>query len=187
MACQLRPRHSPAFASRLASPAARQRHPALIVRAGTVQPGGAVLVAGATGGVGQVLTAKLLERGYRVVALSRNPEKVRQLLGDAPGLDVVIGDMREPASLPSALAGVDAVCCCTGTTAFPSKRWDGNNGPEQTDFVAVRNLVEAAAPMGLKRFVLTTSAGVERQNKLPYIILNLFGVSHRKASCCGGI
>ncbi|GAB4820052.1 hypothetical protein N2152v2_007098 [Parachlorella kessleri] len=140
------------------------------------EPGSTVLVAGATGGVGQLLTAKLLERGYQVKALSRSREKVQQLLGEAPGLEVVIADLRDPSSLPAAVEGCAAVCCCTGTTAFPSKRWDGGNGPEQTDFVSVRNLIQACSPSSVKRFVLTTSAGVQRYNQLPFSILNLFGV-----------
>ncbi len=53
-------------------------------------------------------------------------------------------------------------------------RWDGNNGPEQTDYVAMKNLIEAT-PKSIKRFVLTTSAGVDRSNQLPFNILNLFG------------
>lgn len=53
-------------------------------------------------------------------------------------------------------------------------RWDGGNNPEQTDYVSVRNLVHACPP-SLKRFVLTTSAGVERSGKFPFAILNLFG------------
>ena len=60
------------------------------------------------------------------------------------------------------------------TAARPGRRWDGDNGPEQSDFVAVRNLL-AATPRGVKRFVLTTSAGVERQGQFPFFILNLFG------------
>lgn len=132
-------------------------------------------MAGATGGVGQLLSAKLLDRGYKVRAMSRSEEKTRQLLGDAPGLEVVYGDMRDPSTLTPALQGVDAVCCCTGTTAFPSKRWDGGNNPEQTDFVAVKNLVDSC-PKDIKRFVLTTSAGVERSGQFPWLILNAFGV-----------
>ena len=74
-------------------------------------------------------------------------------------------------------AGVDAVACCTGTTAFPSKRWDGDNGPEQTDYVGTKNLLEAAQKTkGLKRFVLVTSVGVDRYTSFPFVILNLFGV-----------
>lgn len=52
--------------------------------------------------------------------------------------------------------------------------WDGGNNPEQTDYVSVRNLV-AACPPSLKRFTLTTSAGVERSGQFPFIILNAFG------------
>ncbi len=62
------------------------------------------------------------QRGYKVRALSRSADKVRQQFGDAPGLTATIADLRDPASLPAALEGVDAVVCCTGTTAFPSKR-----------------------------------------------------------------
>ena len=53
-------------------------------------------------------------------------------------------------------------------------RWTGNNGPEQTDYIAMRNLIDAT-PKSVKRFVLTTSAGVDRSNKIPFSILNLFG------------
>lgn len=118
------------------------------------------------------------QRGYKVKAMGRSQEKVAALLGSAEGLEVVYGDMRDPATLAAALAGVDAVCCCTGTTAFPSARWKGGNNPEQTDRVGISNLVDAAAqaPRALKRFVLTTSAGVERYDQLPFSILNLFGV-----------
>lgn len=144
-----------------------------------LKPGDAVLVAGATGGVGQLLCAKLLERGYRVMALSRDAEKTRSLLGsDVDNLSVVMGDLRSKDSLNKIdWSEVSAVCCCTGTTAFPSKRWDNDNTPEQTDYVANKNLIEAArkAP-ALKRFVLCTSAGVERSGQFPFIILNLFGV-----------
>lgn len=151
------------------------RHRSLVITASAVNPGSTVLVAGATGGVGQVLTAKLLEKGYKVRAMSRSEDKVRTLLGEAPNLSVVYGDMRTPSTLPKAVEGVDAICCCTGTTAFPSKRWADNNGPEQTDFIGVRNLIQAT-PKSLGRFIITTSAGVERYDQIPYSILNLFGV-----------
>ena len=85
------------------------------------------------------------------------------------GLELVEADARDPRSLAAAFSfegsergRVAAVACCTGTTAFPSKRWQGDNGPKQTDEVGTRNLVEAAKSEGeaLKRFVLVSSAGV---------------------------
>ena len=46
---------------------------------------------------------------------------------------VHIGDTRQPQTISSSVfEGVTHVICTTGTTAFPSKRWDGDNGPEQT-------------------------------------------------------
>lgn len=44
-----------------------------------------------------------------------------------------VGDTRQPQTLsPSLFEGVTHVICTTGTTAFPSQRWAGENGPEQT-------------------------------------------------------
>ena len=62
-------------------------------------------------------------------------------------------------------------------------RWTGNNGPEQTDYIAMRNLIDAT-PKSVKRFVLTTSAGVDRSNKIPFSILNLFGETILIAAVC---
>ncbi|GIL73105.1 hypothetical protein Vretifemale_3318 [Volvox reticuliferus] len=73
------------------------------------------------------------------------------------------------------MQGVAAVCCCTGTTAFPSSRWEGENGPRNTDWVATSNLIDST-PSTIKRFVLVTSVGVERFKEFPFNILNLFGV-----------
>ncbi|OAE18818.1 hypothetical protein AXG93_313s1150 [Marchantia polymorpha subsp. ruderalis] len=104
-----------------------------------------VLVAGATGGVGQLVVASLLEKGIKVRALLRNAEKAKALFGDQ------------------------------GTTAFPSKRWDGNNGPEQTDWLAVRNLIDAL-PSTVEKIILVSSVGVTKSDQLPWNIMNLFGV-----------
>ncbi|KAK3257043.1 hypothetical protein CYMTET_33854, partial [Cymbomonas tetramitiformis] len=74
------------------------------------------------------------------------------------------------------------VVCCTGTTAFPSARWEGNNGPKNTDYVAVTNVIEAvqASSPKLKRFVLVSSIGVTRTDVMPFLLLNAFGVLHYK-------
>ena len=74
--------------------------------------------------------------------------------------------------------------CCTGTTAFPSARWEGDNGPRQTDEVGVRNLVAAvkSASPSLRRFVLVSSIGVSRTGQFPFLILNAFGVLNAKAA-----
>jgi uncharacterized protein YbjT (DUF2867 family) len=159
-----------------------------------------VLVTGATGGVGQLTVAKLLEKGIPVRVLTRSAEKVQQMFNHQ--VEVAIADLREPASLPDAMQGITHLICCTGTTAFPSDKWDfsetpnfltwgriyfdaeyrtaiARNSPEQIDAIGVGNLV-AAAPRELKRFVFVSSCGVERKDKPPYSILNSYGVLDAK-------
>ena len=79
------------------------------------------------------------------------------------------------------------VVCCLGTTAFPSARWKENNGPEQTDDIATANVIRAAKKICFRnakknkgekksRFVMISSVGVTRTDKMPYVVLNLFGV-----------
>ena len=65
---------------------------------------------------------------------------------------------------------------CPPWTPALCRSWDGGNNPEQTDYVSVSNLIKACPP-SLKRFTLTTSAGVERSGQFPFAILNLFGES----------
>ncbi|KAL5565839.1 hypothetical protein UlMin_029003 [Ulmus minor] len=137
-----------------------------------------VLVVGGTGGVGQLVVATLLNRNIKSRLLLRDPEKAATLFGkhDEEKLQVCKGDTRNPGDLdPSMFEGVTHVICCTGTTAFPSKRWDGDNTPERTDWEGVRNLVSALPP-SVKRFVLVSSVGVTKSSELPWSIMNLFGV-----------
>ncbi|XP_010045042.2 uncharacterized protein At2g34460, chloroplastic isoform X2 [Eucalyptus grandis] len=137
-----------------------------------------VLVAGGSGGVGQLVVASLLERNIKTRLLLRDLDKANSLFGqqDEERLQVWQGDTRNPEDLdPSMFEGVTHVICCTGTTAFPSKRWEGDNSPERVDWEGVRNLI-SALPSSIKRVVLVSSVGITKSNELPWSIMNLFGV-----------
>lgn len=137
-----------------------------------------VLVTGGTGGVGQIVVASLLNRDVKLRLLLRDPQKATTLFGkqDDEQLQVIKGDTRNSENLdPSMFEGVTHVICCTGTTAFPSKRWDGDNTPERVDWEGVRNLV-SVLPRSLSRLILVSSVGVTKSNELPWSIMNLFGV-----------
>lgn len=142
-----------------------------------------ILVAGATGGVGQLVVAKLLAKNLNVRALTRTRSKAETMFDRQ--VEIVEGDIRYPNTLGEATQGIDYIICCTGTTAFPSLRWDfanlfqPANSPEAVDGEGVKNLV-TAAPQDLKRFVFISSAGVKRKGELPYNILNAFGVLDAK-------
>ncbi|XP_027334622.1 uncharacterized protein At2g37660, chloroplastic isoform X1 [Abrus precatorius] len=137
-----------------------------------------VLVVGGSGGVGQLVVASLLQRNVKSRLILRDPEKATELFGehDKKKLQVFKGDTRKQEDLdPFIFEGVTHVICCTGTTAFPSKRWDDDNTPERVDWVGVKNLVSALPP-SVKRVVLVSSIGVTKFNELPWSIMNLFGV-----------
>lgn len=165
-----------------------------------------VLVAGATGGVGQLTVANLIAKGYRVRVLTRNAAKANEMF--AGKVDISVGDIREPDTLPAATAGITHLICATGTTALPSARWDfqvdlgsnpieqaitwgkiylnkdfrdrnARNTPEAVDAKGISNLVQAA-PTDLQRFVFVSSCGVSRKDQFPYTILNAYGVLDAK-------
>jgi len=139
---------------------------------------GNVLVIGSTGGVGQLVTAKLLERGFRVSALGRDQSRIQAMFdGRVPAYT---GDLRTSDGLGQAMKDTNVIITCTGTTAFPSARWKGGT-PDEVDNVGVKNVMVAAAKArSLKRIVHISSAGVERADVFPYRILNAFGVLHAK-------
>nr|AFK43374.1 unknown [Lotus japonicus] len=137
-----------------------------------------VLVVGGSGGVGQLVVASLLQRNIKSRLILRNPERATALFGDQDKetLQVVKADTRKQEDLdPSIFEGVTHVICTSGTTAFPSKRWEDDNTPERVDWVGVKNLV-SALPSSVKRVVLVSSIGVTKYNELPWSIMNLFGV-----------
>jgi nucleoside-diphosphate-sugar epimerase len=107
---------------------------------------GSTLVTGATGFVGSRVLARWLDRGRSVRALVRDP-------GGLPGVDTVVGDLRDHPSLARAVTGVDVVVHCAV---------DESDDLEQERAVNVggtRALAEAALEAGCRRFVHISSCG----------------------------
>eukprot|EP00775_Hariotina_reticulata_P008005 gene8005-8203_t len=82
-----------------------------------------VLIAGATGRVGRILIRKLLLRGYKVRALIRKREGIRESTADIEGLpsavEIVNGDVGELKDCQKAVQGVDKIIfCAAARTAF---------------------------------------------------------------------
>jgi len=120
---------------------------------------GAILVAGATGGVGKRVVQRLLEKGYQVRSLVRDKDKASSILGD---VETFVGDITQPETLTSEMmANVRAVICCTAVRVQPvggdtPDREKYNQGvkfyqpeivgdtPERVEYLGVKNLVQAA-------------------------------------------
>ncbi len=123
-----------------------------------------ILVAGATGGTGQQIVAKLRSAGFEVRALVRDLEKAKELLGN--DVELVQGSTLDTITLPRAVVGTQAVICATGTR-IPA----GDERPERVDYEGVKNLVLATRNASIPRFILISSAMVTH----PEHPLNNFG------------
>ncbi len=114
-----------------------------------------ILVVGATGLVGGQVCSRLAASGVSARAMVRatsSPEKVDGLR--AQGLGVVEADLRDPASLGAACAGVDSVICTVSSMPFSYE--PGVNDIQTTDLDGVKNLIDAAARAGVGHFIYTS-------------------------------
>jgi dihydroflavonol-4-reductase len=111
-----------------------------------------ILVTGATGFVGWHVARRLIERGVRVRALVRDPARLREL----DGVDPVIGDLRDSASLNRAVEG----CGVVYHVAADYRLW--TREPQEmfrSNVDGTRSLLEAAQNAGVERFVYTSTVG----------------------------
>jgi len=114
-----------------------------------------VLVTGATGKVGNAVARELARRGDQVRALVRDPGRARPLLPDA--VELVRGDVTDPASIERAVAGCELVFTAHGLP----EQWVED--PEIFDRVNGRGaeaVALAARTAGARRLVHTSTIDV---------------------------
>ena len=116
-----------------------------------------ILVTGATGKVGSRLAVRLVQQGHAVRALVRDAARASDLSDN--GITLVSGDLMQPASLPAAVRGVDAVVHCAAffRGATPEEAHAVNN-------LGTQHLALAAREAGVTRFVFTSTGLVYGPN-----------------------
>lgn len=115
--------------------------------------GDRILVAGATGKTGRRAIDHLAGRSVTVRAMTRaetNAPRLRERGAD----EVVVGDLLDPADAERAVAGVDAVLTCVGSTPLQVYLAD-----DHVDGRGNRNLVAAADAGDPETFVMLSSLG----------------------------
>ncbi|KAI7758267.1 hypothetical protein M8C21_003613, partial [Ambrosia artemisiifolia] len=145
-----------------------------------------VFVAGATGKVGSRTVRELLKLGFNVRAGVRSTQRAESLVksvqqmklddtlsdGSQPieKLQLVECDLEKPEQIKPALANASTVICCIGAS---EKEIFDVTGPYRIDFLATKNLIDAAAAAKAKHFMLVTSLGTNKFG-FPAAVLNLF-------------
>jgi uncharacterized protein YbjT (DUF2867 family) len=134
-----------------------------------------VLVIGATGQLGGLITRRLLERNADVRILVR-PHSAYQPLVDA-GAQPVVGDLKDRASLDAAVRGADVLI----TTANAIGR-GGADTLESVDLSGNRDLIDAAQAAGVQQFIFTSALGATPDSPVPFLQAKGQTEAHLRAS-----
>ena len=125
-----------------------------------------VAITGATGTIGRALVERLLARGDKVVAFSRDFDRASKLLGNQPDdrLDVVEAYLEGEGAWQQRLADADAVVHLAGES-IGGKRWDARQKQVLRDsrVESTRLVVEGIAALepALRPKVLVCASGAD--------------------------
>ncbi|MFN2626016.1 MAG: NAD(P)H-binding protein [Mycobacteriales bacterium] len=117
-----------------------------------------ILVAGGTGFIGRAIVSALRREGHQVRVLSRG-ERGNPFVRDR-GVTLVTGDVRDAASLATALDGIDTVVCAVQFPGHPVEVPKKGLTYDEFDRKGTENLVSAAQKAGVLRFLYVSGAGV---------------------------
>src|SRR5713101_2625543 len=117
-----------------------------------------VLVTGATGRQGGAVIRHMLPKGWKLRALTRDPGSHAALALTQKGVEVVQGDLEDPASIARAAVGVYGIYSVQDFWAVGAKR----------EVQQGKNLADAAKRAGVKHFVYSSVGGAERNTGIPH-------------------
>lgn len=124
----------------------------------TRQDSARILVTGVTGRQGGAVARALLEKGFRVRGLTRDPQSqsAKQMAG--LGVELVKGDYDKADTLDAAMEDVHGVFAMTD---FWEHGYDG-------ELRHGRNIIDAAARKGVKHLVYSSVANADQQTGIPH-------------------
>lgn len=120
-----------------------------------------IFLAGATGAIGRRLTPLLLDAGYSVYGLTRDPAKAREL--EARGVHALVGDVYDAVGLAAAVSRAHPEIVVHQLTDLPQSREDRADPKALERNARVRvqgtqHLVDAALQCGAQRIVAQSIA-----------------------------
>lgn len=118
-----------------------------------------ILVLGANGGIGQQCVSIALDAGHQVTAVLRTPSKLKL---DHPNLQIVKGDVTEPATFSSQLQNADVVISAIGVSGG-----FGSDKPTTLYSKAAANIVQR---IGEKRAFFISASALEISPVVPFFV-----------------
>jgi uncharacterized protein YbjT (DUF2867 family) len=120
---------------------------------------GVVLVTGATGRQGGSVVRHLqAQGGWKIRALTRNPNDEASRRLASQGVEIVKGDLEDAASLGGAVNGAQAVYSVQDFWAVGAKR----------EVQQGKNLADVARKAGVEHFVYSSVGGAERNSRIDH-------------------
>jgi uncharacterized protein YbjT (DUF2867 family) len=121
-----------------------------------------ILVTGATGYIASRLIPQLLDRGYAVRALARNPQRL-QSRNWSSQIDILHGDMMEPATLAPALKDVH-------TAYYLVHNMSLGHGYTKLEIQAAYNFAHAAEEAGIQHIIYLGGLADDNQPISPHLL-----------------
>lgn len=121
-----------------------------------------VLLLGSTGFLGRAVAHSLLDAGYELRALVRDPSQAAALR--VRGAELMAGDATSSESLAAACAG------CVAVVSLVAVRRDRPQTFLEVNIEAPKRLGEAAVAAGVKKVVFVSAVGARPDPKLKYLV-----------------
>jgi uncharacterized protein YbjT (DUF2867 family) len=121
-----------------------------------------ILVTGATGYIASRLIPQLLDRGYAVRALARNPQRLQSRSWSSQ-IDILHGDMMEPATLAPALKDVH-------TAYYLVHNMSLGHGYTKLEIQAAYNFAHAAEEAGIQHIIYLGGLADDNQPISPHLL-----------------
>lgn len=117
-----------------------------------------ILVTGATGNQGGAVARNLLDRGFRVRGLTRNPQKPEAQTLSGQGAEVVQGDMEDRSAMEQALEGAYGIFSVQNfwETGYDREVQQG------------KTVADAAKAVGVEHFVYSSVGSTYRDTGIPH-------------------
>ncbi|NGP45471.1 SDR family oxidoreductase [Bacillaceae bacterium SIJ1] len=128
-----------------------------------------VLVAGSHGHTGQLVLQKLQEKGHGAFGMIRDEEQIDTI--NELGATAVVADLEDDVS--SAVVSMDAIIFAAGSGSHT-----GKDKTEEVDRDGAIRLIEAAQAMPIQKFVMLSSVGADKPEKMPEEIRHYMDAKH---------